>query len=130
MTCRTIFLIALVVTFSPTLAIGTQGTSSGVADALNTATTGAVGARTPTDERQPGATMAQPIAGGAGAAPIPSTATVILKNTVILMGANSANDALSTPVQAGPLTLDLYLQVEKALPNAPQGKLTVTKFQA
>jgi hypothetical protein len=53
-----------------------------------------------------------------------------LKNAVILMGANSANDALSTPVQSGSLALDLYLQVEKALKDVQQGKLTVTKFLA
>jgi hypothetical protein len=127
MTYRTILSIVLAVAFSPILAIGTQGASLGVADAVNTTTTDTVGARTPTDERQPGATMALR---GDAAATTPSTATVILKNAVILIGANSANDALSTPVQAGPLALDLYLQVEKALANASQGKLVVTKFQA
>lgn len=61
--------------------------------------------------------------------PQPQSSTA-LKNAVILIGANSANDALSTSVQSGPLALDLYFQVEKALKDAPQGKMTVTNFLA
>ena len=49
------------------------------------------------------------------------------KTSVILIGANSANDALSTPLHAGPLVLDLYLQVDKPLPNA---RMQITNFQA
>jgi hypothetical protein len=46
------------------------------------------------------------------------------------MGANSANDALSTPVQSGSLALDMYLQVDKALKEPQQAKLAVTNFLA
>jgi hypothetical protein len=46
---------------------------------------------------------------------------------VILIGANQANDALSMPLRAGPLALDLYLQVDKPLPKA---RMQVTNFLA
>jgi hypothetical protein len=47
--------------------------------------------------------------------------------SVILIGANQANDALSMPLRAGPLALDLYLQVDKPLPRA---RMQVTNFLA
>ena len=59
-----------------------------------------------------------------------SQSPAVLKNAVILMEANSANDAITTSVQAGPLALDLSFQVRKAWKDAPQGKLTVTNFLA
>lgn len=57
-------------------------------------------------------------------------ASVSIKNAVILLGANSANDALSLTVPPGPPSIDLYLQVEKPLQGVQPRQLTVTDFQA
>ncbi len=53
-----------------------------------------------------------------------------LKDTVILAGSNSANDALSISVQPGAHDVDLYLQVNQDIGKRMEGKLAVTNLLA